>query len=413
MIIGLLVFTIGVIPFVLALYINRMNKGSKLSFGLFLFLSLITIWQADIGILYFKDQLSEEIILFLFRLFRIAPTFAIPVVYYIAFTILQNYLSESKEVRVLDKIVHMLFTKKIFIFLIVWSLVIYMISWTKLGILGLEIEQVNYSSLEFYFPEYGPLAWLYICHMSSLIIFLLLILLLSRKILNTNISKFLRGFAISSLLLFILGFINFSPGTGSIAGSIGVIIFSVMIMHEFIKLNTNIKLNYYQLLERQKKLDYTGFLAGSLIHEVKNTNQVIKGFSQLLKNNVSMNEHEKGYVDMILQSTEQMENLSNNYKEYMKHSKMEFKVENLYEIMERSINFLKEIIKEKRVEIEFTNEHRPLLVFVNKTYLQQVFINLMKNSVEAIPNERETRKITINIDLLEMMISLSIFMILE
>ena len=400
MIIGLLVFTIGVIPFILALYINRINKDSKISFGLFLFLSLITIWQADIGILYFKDQLSEEIVLFLFRLFRIGPTFAIPVVYYIAFTILQNYLSKSKDVRVLDKIVHVIFTKKIFIFLIVWSSVIYMISWTKLGILGLEIEQVNYSALEFYFPEYGPLSWLYIFHMSSLTIFLLLILLLSRRILNTNIRKFLRGFAISSLLLFILGFINFSPGTGSIAGSIGVIIFSVMIMHEFIKLNTNIKLNYYQLLERQKKLDYTGFLAGSLIHEVKNTNQVIKGFSQLLKNNVSMNEHEKGYVDMILQSTEQMENLSNNYKEYMKHSKMECKVENLYEIMERSINFLKEIIKEKSVEIEFTNEHRPLLVFVNKTYLQQVFINLMKNSVEAIPNERETRKITINIDFL-------------
>lgn len=398
MIIGLLIFTIGLIPFVLALYIK---KGSKLSFGLFLFMILITIWQVDIGILYFKEQFSKETILFLFRLFRIAPTFAIPVVFYIAYEILKNSITSSEDEKILNKIVHFIFTKKMFIFLIGWSSVIYIINWTKLGILGLKIEQIDYSSLEFYFPEYGPLSWLYICHTSSLLLFLLLIFLLSRKMLDTNVNKFLRAFSIYSLLLFTTGFINFSPGTGIIAGSIGVIVFSVMIMLEFIKLNTNIKLNYYKLLERQKKLDYTGFLAGSLIHEVKNNNQVIKGFSQLLKKSVSMTEHEKGYVDMILQSTEQMDNLANNYKDYMKNSKMEFNVENLHEIIEKSIDFFKEIIKEKNVDIEFLNQYRPLFVFGNKTYLQQVFSNLIKNSLEAIPMERETRKITIQIDLVK------------
>ena len=61
MIIGLFVFTIGIIPLVLALTVIRNNKDSKLSLGLFLFMIVITIWQADVGILYFKDQLSEEI----------------------------------------------------------------------------------------------------------------------------------------------------------------------------------------------------------------------------------------------------------------------------------------------------------------------------------------------------------------
>lgn len=401
MIIGLFVFAIGIIPLVLALTVIRNNKGSKLSLGLFLFMIVITIWQADVGILYFKDQLSEEMILFLFRLFRIAPTFAVPLVFYIAYAILKDYLMVRKGEGILGKIVQFIFTKKMFIFLLVCSSIFYLINWTKLGISGLKTEQINYSTIEFYFPEYGPLAWLYIGYLGSIIIFLLFVFLLSGKILNTNINKFLRAFSLYSFLLFISGWINFSPGTGALTSSIVVIFFSILIMFEYMKLNTSITLNYYQLLERQKKLDYTGYLAGSLIHEVKNTNQVIKGFSQLLKNSVSMTEYEKGYVDMILQSSEQMENLAENYKEYMKHAKIECKVENLIEITEKAIDFLKETIKEKHVEIECENDYRPILVFINKTYLQQVFINLIKNSIEAIPLERETKKITIQFHISE------------
>lgn len=332
MIIGLFVFAIGIIPFILALSVIRHAKGSKLSLGLFLFLLFVSIWQVDIGILYFKDQLSEETILFLFRLFRIAPTFTVPLVFYIAYVILKDYLIEGKGKGIFRRGVHYIFTKKIFIFLIVWSSFIYLINWTRLGIEGLNIQQMVGSSIEFYFPEYGPLHWLYIAHMGSIVIFLIFVFLLSGKILNSNINQFLRAFSMYSFLLFISGWFNFFPGTGALTASIIVIIFSVLIMLKYLKLNTSIKLSYYQLLERQKKIDYTGFLAGSLIHEVKNTNQVIKGFSQLLKCSTSLNENEKEYIHMILQSTEQMENLANNYKEYMKHSKIECKVENLVEI---------------------------------------------------------------------------------
>lgn len=400
MIIGLLVFTIGMIPIVLALNVNRMNNGSKLSLGWILFMITITIWQADIGVLYLKDFLSEETILFLFRLFRIASTYAIPIVFYIAYAILKDYLIETKGKGILNKIVKFIFTKKMFSFLLVWSSLIYVINWTKWGILRLKVEQISNSSMGFYFPEYGPLGWLYIVQVGSIVVFLLLLFVISRKISDTSNNRFLRAFSIYSFILFISGWVNFFPGTGVVSSSIAVIIFSVMIMFEYIKLNTNIKLHYYQLLERQKKLDYTGFLAGSLIHEVKNNNQVIQGFSQLLQNSVSMTEREKGYVKMILQSTEQMENLAENYKEYMKHSKLSFKVENLNEIMETSINFLKEKINEKHVNLEFITQNRPLYVFVNKTYLQQVFNNLIKNSLEAIPPEREIRKIKIQIELL-------------
>lgn len=401
MIIGLLVCTIGIIPIFLGLSVNSLFKGSKLAFVLLLYMIFITIWQENIGILYFNDQLNEQVILFLFRLFRIGPTFAIPIVFYVAYIIIKKYFITFKDENMLNNILNVVFTKKVFLVLIVWSSIVYMVNWTELGIIGLKTEYVYHSHTIFYFPEYGQWHWLYIFHMSSFILFLFFLFLLSRKILNTSIKKFLSAFSIYSLLLFITGFINFFPSTGIVTSSIGVIIFSVLIMFEFIKLNANMKLKYYQLIERQKKLDYTGHLAGSLIHEVKNTIQIIKGYSQLLEDSVPMKEDEKGFLEMILKATEQMDNLANNYREYMKHSQMEFKMEDIHKIIEQSINFSQEMLKEKQVDIEFANHSSPLKAYVNKTYLQQVFLNLIKNSVAAIPVENEYRKITIRTDLFE------------
>lgn len=401
MIVGLLICAIGVIPIVLAFSVNRVYQDSNLSLGLIIFMILVSIWQGSIGVLYFKDVLNEKNVLLLFRLLRIGSTFSIPVVYYIAYELIKNYSIPFKNDKFLTKVLHFIFTKNMLIALIIWSSIIYMLGWTKYGIEGLKTEQISFSSMEFYFPEYGVFSWLYTVHIGSLIFFLLFLFVLAKKIYNTNIRNFLKGFAFYSLFLFLMGFLNFSPQTGVVAGSLGVIVFSIMIILEFMKLNTRMKLKYYQLMERQKKLDSTGHLAGSLIHEVKNTSQIIQGFSQLLKKSTSMKENEAGYVDMILKATKQIDNLANNYRKYMNNSKMEFKMEDLHKIIEQSIEFTKEMIKEKHVEIEFTNQYRPLKAFVNKTYLQQVFTNLIKNSLEAIPMEREIRKISIHTDLFE------------
>jgi nitrogen fixation/metabolism regulation signal transduction histidine kinase len=189
--------------------------------------------------------------------------------------------------------------------------------------------------------------------------------------------------------------LNFSESAGSIFSSIGVVIFSTVIIFEFAKMNSNIQLSYYQLQERQKKLDFTGNLAGSLIHEVKNTNQIIVGFSKMLNTSETLTIKDKSALEMIKKASEHLGDLASNYKEYMKSSKMVFEMEDLEFIIKESIDFSKEIVNEHEVDIEFINHYKPLKAYVNKTYLQQVFINLIKNSAEAIPENREKRKITI------------------
>lgn len=409
MIIGILVCAIGIIPIVLAIGIDRLYKGTQLSNGLLTYMFLITLWQENIGILYFKGLYNEDVILVLFRLFRLAPIYAIPVVFYIAYIIMNTYSTSFKSNTFLNKLLNFIFTKKILYFLFIWSTAVYVINWTDLGVKGLKVVKVSSSAVDFLFPVYGPLAWLFVFHVSFFLLFLIFLFLISWKIINTNVKSFLRVFSISSSLLFLAGFINFSPGTGSIGSSIGVIIFTTSIMFSFIKMNHLMGIQYNQIVERQKKLDYTGNLAGSLIHEVKNTNQVIKGFAKMLERSESLTDFEKGSLDMILKCTDQTEDLSNNYREYIKSSTIDFKTEELNQIIEHSVEFTKELVKDKQIDIEFISEYRPLKAFVNKTYLQQVFINLIKNSSEAIPAEKQIKKITITIDLVDEFIVINFY----
>ncbi|WML52206.1 HAMP domain-containing sensor histidine kinase [Neobacillus sp. PS3-12] len=402
MVIGLLISVIGFIPIALALSIHKMYNKSKLSLALFVYMLLITVWQLDVGVLYLSDQWNESASLFLFRLLRLGPTYAIPVVFNIAYIIIKHHSTVLYDAGKLEtKICKFLFKKITFYILIALSSFVYLINFTNLGISGLQVAYLGHSNISYYYVKYGPLSWIYVLYMSTFILFMFLIFHFSKQIQSLNIRHFLKAFSIYSFLLFVTGFLNFSHDSSYIASSIGTVIFSTLIMLEFLELNTHIKMNYSRLVERQKKLDYTGSLAGSLIHEVKNTNQIIKGFSKISNKSETMTENEKSSLDMIIKATDYFSELTNSYREYMETSQMTFKRENLDDIIHNAIELSKESLKEHHVEIEIINPYNSLEGFVNRTYFRQIFINLIKNSIEAFSEEQKGKKITIEIQLVE------------
>lgn len=409
MIVGLLICAIGLIPIVLAFSVNKIYKKSNLTLGITLLMVMISGWQQGIGVLYFTDLLDEQSAFWLFRIFRFAPTFSVPATFFVAYSTIKSFSVTLENDSILNRVVNYIFTKKMLISLIAWTSIVYFISWTDLGMKGLETRSISNSAIEFYFPVYGEWAALYVSHMASLIIFLLFLFYISTKIRNTNIRGFLKHFSIYTLFLFLLGLFNFNPETGIIMGSLGVIIFAIMVMFEFIKLNAIIEFNYYQLSERQKKLDFTGNFVGSLIHEMKNTSTIIRGFSKLIIEDKELTKMQQDAMDMIYKATDQLEQLSSNFNEYISHSKMSFRTENIVSIIRDSIELSSEFSKQNHMEIEFIDSYKSLKAFVNKSYLQQVFINLIKNSSEATPPGREERKITILTNLNEDYIVIDFF----
>ncbi|MFC4320037.1 sensor histidine kinase [Litchfieldia salsa] len=398
MIIALFIFSIGLLPLVLALNVIKMYKGSELGIALLLFMISITLWQIDIGVLYLKDILSKDLILFIFRFFRIGSTLVVPLTFYIVYIILKKHSPNIKN-SFLHHLLLLLFNPKIIWLLSIWGLIVYFINWTKWGIEGLTPVRIMNTDTQLYFPIYGELHFLYILHTGSMLFLLITVVVVSKGIQHNTLISFLRTFSFCALLLLITGFLNFIPGTGAVLSSIGVIIFTSIIIFSFVKLNNLMTINYNLLSERQKKLDFLGDVSASLVHEVKNNLQIIKAYSQMLPESTPLPKDSEHMVKMIQLATKQLEDLTFNYTDYLNKKSINFKNVDLNEIISESMTIVNEIINERRVGINFEKKYKPLIVYANSTYLKQVFINLIKNSCEAITDENESRKIDISTDI--------------
>jgi signal transduction histidine kinase len=395
MVIALLIISIGLIPLVLAINVLRIYKGSELGIALLLFMMSISLWQIDIGVLYLKDFLPETMILDLFRLFRIGPTFIVPLTFYLTYLIIRKHAPNFKN-TFWYKLALSVFNTKVLCLFFLWTIAIYVLNWTELGIEGLRVVTVWNTETSLFFPVYGQFHSLYLLHTSIFIFLLLFIIIISKGIQNIYLHSFLSTFSFCSMLLFISGFLNFIPGTGAIFSSMGVIIFSSTIVFSFVKMNNLTTLKYNRLVERQKKLDYTGDIASSLIHEVKNNLQIIKAYSKLLSNTETMPIESVKMVDMIQKSSQQLENLTHSYNEYLKTKAIEFQFVDLNETINEAISITHEIRKENNINLSYIEKYKPLKAYVSDVYLKQVFVNLIKNSCESIHSKNIQREITIS-----------------
>jgi signal transduction histidine kinase len=362
---------------------------------MFLYLLSISLWQIDISVLYLKDILSEDVTLFLFKLFRGATIYSISAIFYVIYTLIHKQEATLQKDGWINKAILSIFNQKGLLGLIVWSTFIYVISWSDYGVRSLDIKTVPHSPFEFYFPVYGSLNVLYKLHTSSLGLLLFLVYLVSKRIHNFHLRQFLRTFSMCSVFVFIPGLLNFFPETGILLSSAGVVIFSALIVLAFVRLHHHKAIQLHQILETQKKLDYTGNLAASLVHEVKNCTTIIKGYSKLMLSDKSDQEADASFLSFISLAADQLDELATSYRAYMKHQAIEFKMENLNAIIEQSIQLCRQFGHDHHVDIQFSKKYHHLRAYVNKSYLSQVIINLIKNGIESVPKDRENKTIMI------------------
>ncbi|WP_186576723.1 sensor histidine kinase [Aquibacillus kalidii] len=396
MIIALLILIIGFIPLVLGMSVFRIYKGTNLSMPLFLYMLLICLWQIDLGILYLVEILPYPTALFMFKLFRIT-VFAIPIIFYLSYKAISEHSVMIKNSKGwFNKAIVLIYSKRGLWVSVALSVVVYLLNWTPYGVSGLYVEQVVQSELSFYFPVYGIANKIYVVYMGTSFLFMLFSFFAFSRIQNKSLRRFMRTFIACSFLLFVGGFLNFVPSTGVLISSLGVIAFSIVIIFSFIKMHLTQMRNYNNILERQKKLDYSGNLAVSLIHEIKNPIHIIHSYSDYLTEVQPLTNKGEGIVDQIKLATKQLDDIVNSFRDYIKTSEIEFHLEDLNKIIDNAIVLTQENIRENNVEVVFERNYNALYVLAHKSYMTQVFVNLIKNSSEAIPGDRQERKISIS-----------------
>ena len=175
------------------------------------------------------------------------------------------------------------------------------------------------------------------------------------------------------------GFNFFSPNN-----DIYVSLYDEKFEYYLVLLSKNI---FIQNKETYYPQDSNGFskLTKMLAHEIKNPLSAIKGSAQLLSNDIK--EEKKEFTDIIIHESDRIDKILNKIEYLFSNEIPDPEKLNIHEILDQSIKISKISFGK---DIIFIKEYDPSLpyIFGDKDTLIQLFINLFKNSSEAINNVR-------------------------
>jgi two-component system, sporulation sensor kinase A len=139
-----------------------------------------------------------------------------------------------------------------------------------------------------------------------------------------------------------------------------------------------------QLLMQSEKLAVIGELASGIVHDIRNPLTAIKGFLQLLHSEISSNQ----YIKIIHNEIEQIENIANELLYLAKPKETNFSRVSIEEIMKETLDLFSTEAFKRKIDIQYcNNENSSFDVLGDKIQIKQVFINLVKNALEAIDRE--------------------------
>jgi two-component system sporulation sensor kinase A len=138
-----------------------------------------------------------------------------------------------------------------------------------------------------------------------------------------------------------------------------------------------------EMLRQSEKLSVVGQLAAGIAHEIRNPLTSLVGFSQLIKSA----SHKKilEYAEIMLVELNRINSIVNEFMLIAKPQNSKFEVKCLYEIIDNVVSLLQPQAILHNVDINFEKK-KEALVKCDEVQLKQVFINLIKNSVEAMPS---------------------------
>jgi len=142
-----------------------------------------------------------------------------------------------------------------------------------------------------------------------------------------------------------------------------------------------------ELLRKSDKLSVVGQLAAGVAHEIRNPLTSIRGFIQFIKEG----NYKEEYFHMILSELDRIQSVVNEFLVLAKPQAINFQPRELTSLLNQVVELLKTeaIMNDVQIEVEF--ERTFLIVNCEENQLKQVFINILKNAIEAMPNGGEIK----------------------
>ncbi|WJH35225.1 hypothetical protein N6H14_03890 [Paenibacillus sp. CC-CFT747] len=158
---------------------------------------------------------------------------------------------------------------------------------------------------------------------------------------------------------------------------IGMLVFLFAVISVLVRLLIQMKVQ----LNHSEKLSVAGRLAAGVAHEIRNPVTVLSGYLQLMKNG-RMN---PDVIPVMLDEVNRINSIINEFLLLSKPDKPANEKHDVALILGEVISFLKAEAEEAGIRVSVSTDGRLGSIRCSKDQLKQVFINVMKNAMEAMP----------------------------
>ncbi|MBI5694361.1 MAG: PAS domain-containing protein [Nitrospirae bacterium] len=141
-------------------------------------------------------------------------------------------------------------------------------------------------------------------------------------------------------------------------------------------------------VKKSERLAYLGTMAASVAHEVRNPLGGIKGASQLLRDEVRGLPNEESlaeYINVVIRQVDRLTGILDSLKGLSKPVAPKLLPVNLHSLLDEALTLMAPDMKKHKVKVRRDYDPSMPEVVANESGLSGVFINLIKNAVEAMP----------------------------
>lgn len=159
-------------------------------------------------------------------------------------------------------------------------------------------------------------------------------------------------------------------------------------------------------LRRLDRLSALGQLMAEVAHEVKNPLGIIKNSAQILENNPLSNTRRKEIVRFVIEEAERINRVVDNFLQFAKPPKMKKEKTDIISVVDRTIRLVSDTLAKNNIEVTKDYTDSIPLIHVDPSQLQQLFLNLILNAIEAMPKGGKL-KISTQLERKEILIAFS------
>ncbi|MBN2146058.1 MAG: HAMP domain-containing protein [Anaerolineales bacterium] len=155
---------------------------------------------------------------------------------------------------------------------------------------------------------------------------------------------------------------------------------------ELADINARLQQTQLQLIQSEK-LAAIGQLTAGIVHDVKNPLAVIKGMAEVIGDEESLSEETRQGIRLMHESAVKANNIVTDLLKFARQTKPEMKVQDLRETIEAALRLTAYMIREAKIRVNTSLPNHSIMLNYDSQQIEQVFINLITNAVQAMPSE--------------------------